>query len=109
MGEIDRKAGGSQSHADDPRHGRVVVAEQHAPGRHAHVNIYFAAGAFIPSRQIDMKNRPASGRIIEPDLAAEPLDDLLDNAQPEARAALSPRIGSVGLGEFLEDVRPELG
>ena len=47
------------------------------------------AGA-VPGRQFDMKDRPAAGRVIEADLPAEPLDDLLDDAEAKPGSALPP-------------------
>jgi hypothetical protein len=50
-----------------------------------------------------VKHSSAAGRGLEIDLALKPFDDLLDNAQAQTRAALETRVGSVDLGEPLEN------
>ena len=44
-----------------------------------------------------------------PDAAAVHLDELLDDGEPQAQAAVPPRRAGVGLAEAVEDVREELG
>ena len=51
------------------------------------------------------KMLPPPGAGSKPDLAAEPVHDLLDDAQAETGAALLPGVGRVDLDEFLEDAR----
>jgi hypothetical protein len=42
-------------------------------------------------------------------VAAEPQHDLLHDAQPQAGTTLLSRVGTVSLGEFLENARSEIG
>ena len=62
-------------------------------------------GNLLPSGQIDVEEGAAALRILEADRAAQPGDDLLDDAEPEPGAAFAARVGGVGLREFLEYVR----
>src|SRR5581483_12199583 len=62
----------------------------------------------FPGRQIDMEDGAAAGSVFEGHAAAEPRHDLLDDAEAEAGAALLPRIGYIGPGEFLEHPGLEL-
>ncbi len=55
-----------------------------------------------------MKKRSAAGSIGKAYFATEAVDDLLDDAQPEARPALLSRRTSVGLRKFLENERLEV-
>ena len=57
-----------------------------------------------PIGEIDVKNRAPAGGVLKADLAVEPIDDLLDDAQPEAGAALLACVRGVGLGELLENM-----
>ena len=50
-----------------------------------------------------MENRAAAGRVTKVHRAAEPSDDLLDDAQTEAGAAVYAGVRGVRLREFLED------
>ena len=54
----------------------------------------------IVGRELDIENRASARRVGKVYLAAEARDDLLDDAQPEAGAALTPGVGGVGLREF---------
>ena len=86
------KPAGRNPIANDFRQRRVVVAEQEPRRRCIHVDVDFAARGAVPGRQFDMKDRPAAGRVVEADLSAEPLDDLFDDTEAEARSSLAPRL-----------------
>src|SRR5665811_902977 len=55
-----------------------------------------------------MKDGAAARRVVEPNIASQPLDDLLDYAEAEAGPFLLPGACAVGLREFLENVRLEV-
>lgn len=55
-----------------------------------------------------MKDGAAARRVVEPNFAAQSLNDLLDDAEAEAGASLLPGGGAVGLRELFEDMRLEV-
>ena len=57
----------------------------------------------LRSSDVEVEFSAAAGGVPEADLAAEPHDDLLDDAQPEAGAALLAALGGIGLRELLEN------
>ena len=61
-----------------------------------------------PVGQFDKKIGTDAVGIRKTDGAAESRDDLARDAQPEAGSALLPRVGGLGLCEFLEDARLEI-
>ncbi len=107
MGEIHREAGPRQSHPQRFLDRRILPAKQNPPRRAFGDQIDGASDCVVPHRQIDMKDRAATGGILETDLAAQPFDDLLDDAETEPGPAFLSGIRRIGLGEFLEDMRLE--
>jgi hypothetical protein len=67
------------------------------------------AGHMLPAGQLDVKDRSAAGRISKAHLAAEPVNDLLHDAETKPGAALLPCVCGIGLGESLKDARLEVG
>src|SRR6202795_3736540 len=55
-----------------------------------------------------MKDGAAARRVVEPNIASQSLNDLLDDAEAEAGASLLPGGGAVGLRELFENVRLEV-
>ncbi len=92
------------------RHGgiRIVLAEQNAGVVRSARSVDFAGGDLCPVGQFDKKLGTAAVGVRKTDGAAESRDDLARDAQPEAGATLLPRVGGLGLCEFLEDARPEI-
>src|SRR5260221_1298303 len=89
---------------------RAAVSDLSATGAH---RVRLQGGRrrlnlLLPTGKLDMKDRAAAGRIIEAHLAAEARDDLLDDAQPEAGAALLPGVRGIGLRKLREDALLEI-
>src|SRR6185369_8907086 len=61
----------------------------------------------LPGGNLDAKDRAAAIRIVETDGAAQSLDDLFDDAQPKAGAALLTRVRVIGLRKLVKDSRLE--
>src|SRR4051794_27901369 len=61
----------------------------------------------LPSGNLDAKDRAAAIRIVEANAAPQSLDDLFDDAQPKAGAALLTRVRVIGLGKLVKDSRLE--
>ena len=99
----------AQPLAQRVRQMRIVLAKQKARGARLSMGIDVRAGDMFPGGQIDVKNSAATGRIIEMNVAAQTRDNLFDDAQAEPGPALPARIGGVGLREFFENARLELG
>src|ERR1700730_7895735 len=55
-----------------------------------------------------MKDGTAARRVVEPNFAAQSLNDLLDDAEAEAGSSLLPGGGAVALRELFEDMRLEV-
>ena len=55
-----------------------------------------------------MKDSAATRRVVEPNIASQSLNDLLDDAEAEAGSTLLPGGGAVCLREFFEDMRLEV-
>ena len=82
-----------------PADSRPATAE---PGRAP------SAGAASGSR-IDERRAVALARALRLDAARVQLDEVADDGEAEAEAAVAPGDGRVGLAEAVEDVREELG
>jgi hypothetical protein len=59
--------------------------------------------------QIDVKHGAATRRVLESHRPAQPRDYLLDDAQSKPGSTLVPRVRGVGLREFVEYMRLEVG
>src|SRR5581483_3262079 len=62
----------------------------------------------IPTGHLNVKDRSATGSIGEAHFASEPVDDLFDDTQAQAGAALLPRVPGIGLRELLKYERLEV-
>ena len=102
-GEIGRESGLTQPPAQ--RHGGVdiVTAEQDARGRRLRVEIHHHADARIPERQRHVEYGSATWRIGEAHFTTEPVDNLLDDTEPESSAAWPACVGGIGLCEPFEN------
>src|SRR6202011_3842873 len=87
----------------------IVRAQQYPGSARVFVAIDLPFGHAIAPGQIHVKHGASAGRIEKINRAAEPGDDLLDDAQAKTGAALAARVGRVALREFLEHVRPKIG
>ena len=88
MCEINSKAGGAHPHSDDFCYGQIVIAEQQTPRRCLYVDVNFSTGTSLPDRKFDIESCPATWSVLEADLSAKPLNDLLDDTQSESCSTL---------------------
>src|ERR671937_1920543 len=66
-----------------------------------------ASGRSGMARQLEPESGTAALAVLEADAALHHLDQALADGEAEARAALLPRGGRIGLIEAPEDARPE--